>query len=387
MERFNVVLTGELVPGTDPGVAIDRLASLTGLERPRAEQLLRPGRPTVVKKAVSAEVAEQYRSALEGIGIVVELQQATEEAVVAPAVPPPPPSTPPPSPASASSLPPPPSPPVHLQRPQPGQSGQTAEPGRVPASHGWKWMKEAINLFLEEQLLWIGMTLALSFLFMLVSLIPLLGSLITSLIGPVFAGGMMLGAHAQQQGRPLQFSALFEGFRHNRNQLLGLGGLQLLFGFAIGLGAAVIGFLGFFPFQLAGMGDAGPTMSTPAALTVLLLVLLILGAAACAGMAFWFAPCLVAIHGRTAWESVQQSFRTSLRNWPALLVFGLVSMVGVLAVVVVFALAGLLFHFALSMHFPVLLLQLILLLLFAPTIALFTLTSYTSFRDIFQLNP
>ena len=74
MEQVNVVLTGKLLPGTDLALAIQQLAAMTTLDSATLERLLTSGQATVVKRGVSPEVAEQYRTALTGIGVAVTVE-------------------------------------------------------------------------------------------------------------------------------------------------------------------------------------------------------------------------------------------------------------------------------------------------------------------------
>jgi len=406
METINVVLTGQLLAGTDFETAVDKMAALTRLDRSQVEHLLNSGQPTVVKKGVSPEIGEQYRDALAAIGVVVELQicpaepdearlaleQDANAAKHGGGQAPPPPSTP------AVPGPEPNSPPAALplkseaggsnqssasaDSDRPGDNGTVSpSPIRVPASHGWLWIKDCTELYLGEPRRWTGMMLLLGLLMIALSMIPVLGSLLSTMVGPVFAGGLMLGAQAQQQGRALQVAAIFEGFGRPRNQLLSLGAFHLLFGLAIGL-ILLVCILLTFKGQVVGKDAAVliiehfPAIALIGLLAVLLTVPMT--------MAFWFAPCLVALGNNSAWESLQTGFRAMLKNWSAFLVYSLILLAVILGLSFLYGLLagflGLFFQAKPSQLF----IRIALLVLVSPTLALFTLSCYTAYRDVFR---
>ena len=396
MECINVVLTGRLLAGTDLATAIDRLAAMTNLQPAQVERLLASGQPTVVKREVSAEVAEKYRAILTGIGVEVELQEAPSPPTskTAPDVPssassidtppPPPVSTPP---AASPDLPP--QPPV--TPPPSGQANERQDHHAhdaprgikehiVPASHGWAWVKEAVDLYMDQRWFWTGMVLLFGLLLVAVSLIPVLGSLAATLAGPVLAGGMVLAARSQQLGEPLQVSLLFRGWSEYRKELLLLGVFNLLYALLLGLLTVVFMFFVFQDLWSAPTATALMQHGAGAAGLVLLVTLLSM----LVGMAMWFAPCLVVFGERPAWPSLKISCLAVARNWRPFLVYGLVLLLAGLVFCVLISIVIGVLGTVLSLGGAHFLVPLLMLALASPTIAVFTLTSYTGYRDIFR---
>ncbi|WP_319587791.1 BPSS1780 family membrane protein [uncultured Desulfobulbus sp.] len=416
METINVVLTGKLLPGTDFETAAQKLAALTRLDRAKVELLLNAGQPTIVKKSVSPEVGEQYRAALTAIGVAVELQPCqiepptiddsrleleknTQERQQEPEQPPPPPPSEirPPEPVSNT-------PAMGSRRTEEKQEKRTSasarsdrrddnakvfsytiQPIQVPAAHGWLWIKAAIALFLQAPWRWMGILLVYALVLFPLSMIPYLGSLLSCLVSPVLTGGLMIAAQLQSQDDDFQITTLFQGFSRNRNQLLLIGFFSLLFFFL----------LGALMFLFVGVGFWGPMMGRDAQQTAAMvgqnlpamllgsLVFLLLVTPVI--MAFWFAPCLVALEDLPAWDSLKLSLRATLKNWPAFLMYSLVFfLLGVVASILFGVVAGGVGVFSSGNSMTMIFLIILLIPLAGlPAMAVTTLSYYTGFRDIF----
>lgn len=410
MHDVNVIVTGRLLDGTDFETAVTNMAALTKLDRERIERLLRSGQPTVVKKKVSAAVGEQYRVALGRIGVEVELQTVASQPEPselqleskpgqstsgdqAPLPLPPEtqaarpqegPITPPPilttqerrhdRQAGAASF------QENRQKPQGDSQGREGDSASVPASHGWTWIKQAVDLFMEERLCWTGMVVIMGVLAILVSLIPVVGSFVTTILGPVFAGGLMLAAAAQKRGAAIQVPDLFAGFSQRRNPLIMLGLFHLLFAFLLGILMVIFMALFFTGFSMINDANFMQQHIFGIMLLVLFLGMLTIPAA----MGFWFAPSLIALGDLPAWPSIKASFTASLKNWSALLVYGLIVLLASLVVGLLVGLVAGLLGALLPGGGSKFIIPVIALVLASPSIAVFTLTGYTSYRDIFR---
>ena len=219
--------------------------------------------------------------------------------------------------------------------------GGEAVPGPYAASagQGWSWISRGFWHFRTNPWTWILVTVGYAFIIVLLSLVPLLGGILASLIAPILTGGLMVGAYDQARGKPLGFQHLFAGFSNHAGQLaasgaLYLGGMilaaipaMLLMGGPMvrSMGSMDPTGFGEDPQLMAGaMADALASQSF--LLAILVAALLMLPVA----MAYWYAPALIAVDGLGAWSAMKLSFRGCLKNALPLLVYGVVGLVLIL---------------------------------------------------------
>ena len=201
----------------------------------------------------------------------------------------------------------------------------------VAAERGWDWIAAGWELFKRQAGMWIALVLVAFVVFVVLAVIPFVGSLASFILTPVFGAGVVIGCRAIEEGRELEIGHLFAGFRDKFGPLATVGAIYL--GSAIVI-ALVVG-LATGASIFAMMGGATPDVATPAAaLTVILALLIMLALLLPVVMAVWFAPPLVVFHGKSAVEAMQESFTGCLRNIVPFLVYGIVLMVlGVLAAI------------------------------------------------------
>jgi uncharacterized membrane protein len=189
----------------------------------------------------------------------------------------------------------------------------------LPAGRGWAWITDAWQLFKRQPGMWIGLVLVLFVIFVGLGLIPFVGSLALTLLGPVFAGGMVIGCRALDEGGELELSHLFAGFQQRAGTLVGVGALylaaSLIVMLVVGLGMGV----GMFT-MMGGNPQAAAEMGLTIVLAVLIMTALLLPAV----MAVWFAAPLVVFHQLGAVDAMKQSFVGSLRNIVPFLLYGLI---------------------------------------------------------------
>src|SRR5574343_647055 len=156
-------------------------------------------------------------------------------------------------------------------------------PRKVPASHGWQWLRQAFFLVREQPLTWVLFAVCYLLLQSLLGSLGAVGQLLTMVTVPVFAGGFVLAAARADRGETLRPLDVFAAFGSHVRQLVGLGlayfgllvaammlvviGLLALAGGSLGdealtampLGKQIVGFalLAELAGGLAVRGDAG----------------------------------------------------------------------------------------------------------------------------------
>jgi uncharacterized membrane protein len=194
----------------------------------------------------------------------------------------------------------------------------------VAAGRGTSWIGEAWGLFRRSPGLWIGITVVAMVIFLVAGFIPLLGPIATTVFGPVFAGGIMLGCRALEEGGELEFSHLFAGFRDKFGTLVAIGALYLAGTVAVMVIVGII--FGAGIFAMVGMGGE---QADPAALiaTMGIGILVMLALMLPLVMAIWFAAPLAVLSDQNAIDAIKGSFTGCLKNVVSFLVYGVVMLV------------------------------------------------------------
>jgi uncharacterized membrane protein len=230
----------------------------------------------------------------------------------------------------------------------------------VDAGRGATWWSEGWALFMRSALLWVVLGLILIVGFALIGMVPLLGSLATAFLTPVFFASWLVAARKVEGGGALEVADLFTCLKGDRlTPLLVLGALfaaatLVMFLVAGLLGAgAVFGMMGG---SMRGNSAAG-MMSAMGAGFMAALVFLVFGMLATA--ALWFAPALVVFRNVAPVNAVLTSLRAVVKNVLPFLVYGVIQIVLAVAASIPFGLGWLVL-------LPVML-----------------LTAYVSYRDVF----
>jgi len=203
----------------------------------------------------------------------------------------------------------------------------------VDAGRGMQWWSDGWRLFAASPGAWIAIVVVWLLINVALTQAGWIGNIASMILTPILAAGVLLGAHAQDHGEPLKFEQLFAGFGGSRFQpllMLGLFNLALtLVVAAIVAGAivAVVGTAGLMQFFATDMLDLASTDLTAIALVVLALSPILLIGFALIGMAFWFAPGLVAVNGIAPQAALWLSFRANLTNIGAMLIYGMLLIV------------------------------------------------------------
>ena len=192
-------------------------------------------------------------------------------------------------------------------------------PRTVEMGRGFGWLGDGWALFKEAPGPWIGVVVVWVVISAVINLVPML-NLLSSVLNPVLAGGMMYGCHSLATGKGLTVGHLFEGFQRHFGPLARIGLISLLASVLI-ISGAFIGAFGTSGAFRALTGDSVPTGGE--FLSLLLVLLAILGLMAPVAMALWFAPALAMLHGVPALRAMSLSFQACLRNMLPFLAYGL----------------------------------------------------------------
>lgn len=310
--QFNVIFTGELQPGTDRDTFIQAFSQRFKTDEAKAAEVHDAGKAITMKTSVNPAVAEEFKKALEALGMTIRLDPVPASTAETPPVSTAQPAAAePPAPVDANPYQ---APSARLE--ESPEFGEMTGPVSVPAGNGVSWIRNAYaNHFKGNAGAWIGAILVL----MVISIIPLL-NMITQLLMPVFVGGLMMGARAQDEGEAFQFDSLFRGFKKNTGQLI----LVSVF-FIVAIIILMIIFGVVMGGSMAMMGGMDPNMgSQPDPLAMVLPMLVMMLFFIPLMMAYWFAPALVALDDLPALTAMKLSFFGCLKNILPFLLYGIV---------------------------------------------------------------
>lgn len=320
VDSYSVLYTGQLKPDVDLEQVVAAFAARFGSHPQRVRDMFESGGEVTLKSGLSADQARQFRHALERIGLEVRteprLQEGIDESPQAGA----------PQPAAPDAAAHDPFEPPRANLEEASQSGDFHEPVSVPASHGWRWLKEGFGMVFASPVAWIGTVLIWTVLNIVLNLIPLV-NILAALLTAVFIGGIMLGAHEQDNGGRLTIGHLFAGFSNRFGPLFLVGVLYMAGMIALVMTMfLVMGGLFSTVANLSGSeSDLAAELVTSPMMWLPVLVGLALGVPMV--MAYWFAPALVALDDISALSAMGMSFRACLRNILPFLLYGLIAMV------------------------------------------------------------
>ena len=193
----------------------------------------------------------------------------------------------------------------------------------VDAGRGWEWIASGFELFKKQPGIWVLLFVVFAVCVTLVGLVPLLGSVATMLLSPVFGAGFMLGCREHENNQERTIEHLFAAFKQSTGDLIIVGLLSMAAMVAIlvpvflivgGAGLFAGAYGGAFNFAAMGLG-------------VLLAVLIALTLTIPVGMALWFAPALVVFHNLKPAQALKDSFLACLKNMIPFTLYSLVLLV------------------------------------------------------------
>lgn len=204
---------------------------------------------------------------------------------------------------------------------------------QVPVSSALIWITSGFRLFKANPAMWIILLVIYLAIMIPLSMLPIIGSVLSTLLAPVFAAGMMWGCQALVRHQDLEINHLFEGFKHNTSQLVAVGGIymvSLLF-------VAVIAVLALdkATVELLVQGkDVSPEQADAMLLPIVMAFLLLLPVL----MAYWFAPVLTGLHNLSAVDAMKLSFNACLKNLLPFFLYGFIFMLLLILAIIPFGL-------------------------------------------------
>lgn len=195
------------------------------------------------------------------------------------------------------------------------------EPNSVDIGRGLTWLSAGWGLFRQAPLAWVAVCVLAMVAYMVLAFIPFVGQLAAMLLSALFAGGIMIGCRALDNGEDLVVGHLVAGAQRHLAPLLTIGALYLAGIFVAVLttglltGGTLIGLL---------RGGVEPGVALTSILMFLLVSSLILVPL---GMAIWFAPALATLHDVAPVQAMKSSFKGCLRNWLPFIVYGVITLV------------------------------------------------------------
>jgi uncharacterized membrane protein len=209
--------------------------------------------------------------------------------------------------------------------PGPDTGGFLGEPRRVPVDAGMGWIAAGWQSFLAAPGHWIALFLVWVIVFVVVSLVPLVGGIAANLLMMIMMAGIALGCDAQRRGETLEISHLFAAWNSPaRNPLLVLGLLYMVASIIVAVVMVVVMLVAFGGFAAFGGQGQAPSDAVMVPMMIVF-VLLMLAVMIPLAMAIWFAPPLVAINGLAPMDAMKSSFDACARNLGAVIVYGIVA--------------------------------------------------------------
>lgn len=193
---------------------------------------------------------------------------------------------------------------------------------QVPALNAWTWTVKGFELFRENPAMLIILLLIYLAIIIPISLLPVVGSVLSALVAPIFSAGLMWGCQALYKKQDLEINHLFEGFKHNTSQLIAIGGFYMLSLLIIAI--FVVMSLDKPTIELLMKGkNVSPEQANAMMLPILMAMLLLVPVL----MAYWFAPVLASLNNLNALEAMKLSFKACVKNFLPFFLYSVIFMV------------------------------------------------------------
>jgi uncharacterized membrane protein len=210
---------------------------------------------------------------------------------------------------------------------------QTLTVRQVPALNAWAWVVNGFHLFRANPAMWIILVVIYLAIMIPLSLIPVIGSVVTTLLAPVFAAGMMWGCQALTRNHDLEINHLFEGFKKNTGQLIAVGGIYM-----VSLLVVAVFVVLTLDKETVELLVQGKDLSREQASAMMVPILVALFFALPVIMAYWYGPVLAGLHDMSAIDAMKLSFLACLKNMVPFLFYGLIFVVLLILAIIPFGL-------------------------------------------------
>jgi len=235
---------------------------------------------------------------------------------------------------------------------------QLSDPQHCSVGHGWTWITHAFQLFKNQPFMWIVMLIAMYVMQILISLVPVLGTIVSMFTGAIFAAGFAYASHQSDIGKNIDIGMLFVAFQGKAGSLSLMSLLYLVL-FIIALipaGLVIVSVVGLETLSAMGGSEGIPP---EAGMLMLLAVLIAFLFMIPVVMAYFYAPTLIMLNDVAPLQALIMSFNGCLKNIIPLTWCSIIMSVLILISIIPLGLG-----------------------LFV-TVPLFILTIYTSYKSIF----
>lgn len=197
-------------------------------------------------------------------------------------------------------------------------------PQKRSVGSGMEWISQGFKIFTQSPGAWI-LTMIVGFIVMIViSLIPIIGSLFTMLTTYVWIAGLVLGCKAVDDGEQMDIKYLFAGFSSHAWKLIGLSLIMTVISVVFMVSAMGTLYLD----AIFGGATELPADTDPIALAIRFLIVMALLIPLM--MAVWFAPALIVLQEMSILQAMKASFYGCLKNVLPFLIYGIVLMILIL---------------------------------------------------------
>jgi uncharacterized membrane protein len=197
---------------------------------------------------------------------------------------------------------------------------------QVDAGDGWNWIARGWGLFTQSAGPWLLAALVFGILYIVLSLIPLMGGIAAAVLGPALFGGLVYGARELDRGATMEVGHIFQAFREpgRAGPMLVLGLVPLVAAILSGVLAAML--IGGAAGVGAASGSEGAAvgMAAGGGLVAMLLSFVI---AVVVGALLLFAIPRVMFGLAPPGQAIGESLQATLANIGAYLVFAVIYLV------------------------------------------------------------